>query len=190
MLAIFLAISLAKEHVTFDEKCAPRFTPNQIEVTQPAVREGLALFTATERGCATVRRFDTREYEITVFEEDVNGSTGEAPPPGLATLLAANDHKMVKRYELILNPSFKRTSETLVFDDEPNTPARMMAAAWAAELLHVDFYSRGISLPHHTRGDFQNEWHELARQLGFPRLEHLDGDDPRLARHPRVFFWR
>lgn len=190
MLALFLAITLAKDRVTFDEKCAPHFTANQIESTPPAIREGLALYTATERGCATARRFDAREYEIDVFEDDLDHSTGEAPPPGLATLLAANDHKTLKKYDLILNPSFQRNSEKVVFDDEPNTPARMMAAAWAAELLHIDFYSRGISLPHHTRNDFQDEWHELARQLGFPRLEHLDSDDPRAPRRPRILFWR
>ena len=190
MLAIFLSLSLANERITFDDKCAPHFTESQIKVSAPSVREGLAEWTSTARGCETIRRFDTREYDITVVENALEDSTGQAPPPGIATLAAAADHTKQKRYDLILNPSFKRTTETLVFHDEPNTPAQLMAAAWAAEMLHIDFYSRGISLPHHSRADFQREWRELARQLGFPRLEHDDGDSPRSSPSRRVIFWR
>lgn len=189
MLGLFLAISLANERVTFDAKCAPRFTDAQINATAPSVREGLAEWASTERGCAMIRRFDTREYEIDVIEDALETSTGEAPQPGIATLVAANDHTKVKKYELVLNPSFKTTSETLVFHDEPNEPAQLMAAAWAAEMLHIDFYSRGISLPHHSRADFQEAWREIAQQLGFPRLAHGDRDDT-ARRRAHVFFWR
>ena len=52
-----------------------------------------------------------------------------------------------------------------------------MAAAIAGEMLHVDFYSRGISLPHHQRRDFQAEWRDTARQLGYPDMKHEDDDD-------------
>lgn len=41
-------------------------------------------------------------------------------------------------------------------------------------MLHIDFYSQGIVLPHHGRADFQRAWREVARQLGFPGLEHDD----------------
>src|SRR5256885_3235759 len=139
MLAIFLAVSLANERVTFDEKCAPRFTENQINRTAPAIRDGLAEWASTERGCKMIRRFDAPEYAVDVFQDTLE-STGEAPPPGIATLVAAGDHTKVKKYEMILNPTFKPMTETLVFHDEPNTPAQLMAAAWAAEMLHVDFY--------------------------------------------------
>ena len=71
---------------------------------------------------------------------------------------------------------------------EPTTPAQVMAAAWAAEMLHIDFYSRGISLPHHSRTDFQTEWREVARQLGFPYLAHGDESDEN-HRGPKVIFW-
>jgi hypothetical protein len=39
-------------------------------------------------------------------------------------------------------------------------------------MLHVDFYSRGISLPHHQRADFQDEWRVVARELGYPEMKH------------------
>ena len=141
-----------------------------------------------------IRRLDTREYDIEVSPELLNNSTGEAPPPSIATIINAVDHSKVKSYELLLNPSFKPTTETLVFNDEPATPGQMMAAAWAAEMLHIEFYARGISLPHHSRADFQKEWRELARQLGFPRLAHGDSDDdasPAWSRQrARVIIWR
>lgn len=194
MLGLFFAMSLAHERIAFDKKdCAPRFTQNQIDASAPAVREGLQAFASTQHGCETIRRLDTREYDIEVFEQTLHNSTGEAPQPGIATIIAAADHAKTKSYEVILNPAFKRTSEILVFTDEPTAPAQFMAAAWAAELLHVDFYARGISLPHHPRPDFQEEWRELARQLGFPRLTHDDdSDDPSAAWRsgPRIIFWR
>jgi len=60
---------------------------------------------------------------------------------------------------------------------EPSTITEMMAAAWAGEMLHIAFYARGISLPHHQRADFQQEWHVMATELGFPNLAHDDGDE-------------
>jgi hypothetical protein len=64
----------------------------------------------------------------------------------------------------------------------------MMAAAWAAEMLHIDFYARGISLPHHSRSDFQSEWLIIATQLGFPNLPHEDESErpPRECRTTRT----
>jgi hypothetical protein len=191
MLALFFAISLANQRIAFDPKdCTPHF-PNEIDA--PAVRDGLRAFASTPRGCEMIRRLDTREYDVEVFEETLDNSTGEAPPPSIATIIDAADHSKVKSYELILNPSFKRTNEIVVFTDEPVTPAQMMAAAWAAEMLHIEFYARGISLPHHSRSDFQEEWREIAKQLGFPRLTHGDeADDASRPWRPRarVIFWR
>ena len=66
------------------------------------------------------------------------------------------------------------------------------AAAWAGEMLHIDYYARSISLPHHERPDFQEEWREIARQLGFPNLRHTaeDEDEPVRYPRPRVTRWR
>jgi hypothetical protein len=47
-----------------------------------------------------------------------------------------------------------------------------MSTAWAAEMLHIDFYARGIPLPHHERPDFQERWQSVASELGFPVLQH------------------
>ena len=70
--------------------------------------------------------------------------------------------------------------------NQPATPADMMAAAWAGEMLHVDFYARGISLPHHSRDDFQTEWEAVAVELGFPALRHNDEDERRYRRRGAV----
>jgi hypothetical protein len=59
-----------------------------------------------------------------------------------------------------------------------------MATAWAAEMLHIYFYSKGISLPHHTRSDFQDEWRAMARELGFPDMRH-DDEDVELSEYRR-----
>ena len=54
------------------------------------------------------------------------------------------------------------------------------------EMLHVDFYARGISLPHHQRDDFQSEWQAVAAELGFPALRHNDEDDRRSRRRGAI----
>ena len=63
-----------------------------------------------------------------------------------------------------------------------------MAAAWAAELLHIDFYSRGISLPHHQRADFQREWRAIAEELGFPTMPHGEDEEREGYGNDRVTF--
>jgi len=60
---------------------------------------------------------------------------------------------------------------------QPATAADQMAAAWAGEMLHIYFYSTGISLPHHQRADFQQEWHLMAAELGLPNMPHADDDE-------------
>ena len=94
-------------------------------------------------------------------------------------MVAATDHTKTKAYDLILNPTFGLPKGVLSLSGEPSTPADMMAAAWAAEMLHIDFYARGISLPHHQRDDFQTEWEAVAAELGFPTLRHNDEDERR-----------
>ena len=62
-----------------------------------------------------------------------------------------------------------------------------MAAAWAAEMLHIDFYARGIALPHHERDDFQERWMAVAGQLGFGRMTHgMEHDDRSSERDPVI----
>lgn len=186
----FFVILLAAERVHFDDHLAPQFTAHQLSATSAATRGGLELWAATERGRNEIRRFETSEYEITVVEDRIDSASGEAPQPSIATLLGANDRAKLKSYELVLNPEFRPAVEaTTMSHGEPTTPAQAMAAAWAAEMLHIDFYSRGISLPHHSRADFQEEWREVARQLGFPYLAHGDESDDHHP-GPKVIFWR
>jgi hypothetical protein len=186
-LTLFV-ILLAAERVHFDDHLKPQFTSHQISATSAATRGGFEQWAATERGRDEIRRFDTGEYQIIVLEDRIDSASGEAPQPGIATLLGANDRAKLKTYELVLNPEFRPAVEaTVMSSGEPTTPAQVMAAAWAAEMLHIDFYSRGISLPHHSRADFQEEWREVARELGFPYLAH--GDDSDNHHGPRVIFW-
>ncbi|MGZ8853384.1 MAG: hypothetical protein ACXW2X_08305, partial [Thermoanaerobaculia bacterium] len=116
-------------------------------------------------------------------------SPGRAPQPGIATLVSAGDRAKLKSYAIILNPTFFRvTKDQAPYPNEPHTAADVMAAAFAAEMLHVDFYSRGISLPHHERADFQREWRTIAAELGMDGLRH-DDDDERDRRGPVVQFF-
>jgi hypothetical protein len=192
VLCLLCPFILAGERVRFDENIRPQFTANQMQTVSAATRAGLAKWAATEHGRKLIARFSTNEYEITVTEDLHEISPGRAPQPGIAALIAADDRKKVKTYRIILNPTFFQVSKDQApFPDEPATPADVMAAAFGAEMLHIDFYSHGISLPHHERPDFQREWRAIAEELGMPGLRHeeydeLDSDRPRLA--PRVQF--
>jgi hypothetical protein len=182
---VFFAFLLAGERIQFDEQLRPQFTAGQISGSAAATRSGMERWGATERGRALIRKFDTHECEVIVSEEPVENGSGKAPQPGAATLLGMGK---TKTFTLILNPTFKPPIEVeRVSHDEPYTPAEVMSAAWAAEMLHIDFYSRGISLPHHGRADFQKEWREVAIELGFPNLTHGDESEKRA---PRVIIWR
>jgi hypothetical protein len=155
----------------------PRFTDHQILNSALETRTGLVRWAETESGRALISRFNAREYEIDVAEDGGEEGAGRAPQPGLATLVAASDHASVKRYVLILNPDFRVPKGRNVFPSaQPLTQTDMMAAAWAGEMLHVDYYSRGISLPHHSRPDFQEEWRAVARELGYPDMKHEDDE--------------
>ena len=181
---------LAGERVRFDQNSKPIFSTRQIGSTAPATRAGFERWASTARGRQLVRRFDRNEYSIQIFEQTIDGGSGEAPPPGIATMMAADDRTKVKTYVLILNPTFAPPMNTTLIFNDPSTPADVMAVTWAAEMLHIDFYSRGITLPPHSRGDFQSEWREIAAQLGFPELKHGDDEDIGYRRRPRVIFWR
>jgi len=174
---------LAGERVEFDAHLRPQYTQHQIEVVSDATRTGLALWARTEQASKLIQRFSTSEYAI-VVEEDLNEpSPGRAPQPGIAALMAAPDHSRKKTYSMVLNPSFFRvTKDQAHFADEPGSPADVMAAAFAAEMLHIDFYADGVPLPHHERADFQERWLAVAEQLGLPNTEHGEEGEERERR--------
>lgn len=178
-------IHLAGERVAFDAEGHPRFTARQRDLTSEAVREGLEKWAATPSGRSLIARFNSGPYRVMV-DDRPDVAVGRAPEPGMATLLAANDPHQTKTYSVILSPKPKlEIGATPIRSDEAIEPSDVMAAAWAAELLHVDFYARGVPLPHHDRRDFQKAWRTVAEELGFPMLKHGDdSEDPR----PRVRF--
>ncbi|SRR6266516_4877984 len=172
------AFILAGERVVFDGGGHPQFSEKQIRETAAEVRSGFARWAATPNGRRLIARFNGREYAIVIAEDAWEEGAGRAPQPALATLVAANDHAAVKGYVVIINPEFRMTKGRNVFpSSQPATQTDMMAAALAGEMLHVDFYSRGISLPHHGRSDFQREWRAIARELGYPDMKHEDDDE-------------
>jgi hypothetical protein len=191
VLCLLCPFILAGERVRFDEHVRPQFTANQVQNVSAATRLGLAQWAATEHGRKFIRKFSSSEYQIVVVEDVHEPSPGRAPQPGLAILLAAEDRRKMKPYDIILNPTFFQVSKDQApFPDEPATPADVMAAAFGAEMLHIDFYSRGISLPHHERPDFQREWRAIAAELGMPGLRHEEYDERDYGRRraPLVHF--
>ncbi len=177
-LVILSVLILAGEPVRFSADLRPRFTDNQIRNSTAATRDGLAKWAATEHGRKLIERFRPREHRVVIIEDATEGGAGRAPQPGLATLIAATDHSTAKGYELILNPSFFRIPDGMTpLPNQAITPADMMAAAWAGEMLHISFYAQGISLPHHHRADFQREWRVMAAELGMAAMEHDDDAD-------------
>jgi len=177
------AFVLAGEHVGFDAGLRPLFSDRQVRQTTPEVRAGLARWAATPNGRRLIARFNGREYAIVIAEDVYEEGPGRAPQPALATLVASSDHRALKTYTVIINPAFRLAQGRNIFPTgQPRTQTDMMAAAFAGEMLHVDFYSRGISLPHHQRSDFQDEWRAVARELGYPDMKHED-DDERAVRY-------
>jgi hypothetical protein len=174
---------LASEPIAFDSNQTPHFSANQILHSAEATRAGLVKWAATQRGRQLIAYFTSGEYRITVSEEAVEDGVGSAPQPGLATLAAANNPAALKSYDLVLNPQpFSIPKGMVPLPGQPATAADVMAVAWAAEMLHIYFYSRGISLPHHQRDDFQDEWRVIAAELGFPTITHDDAEEPRPVR--------
>ncbi|HEY2321349.1 MAG TPA: hypothetical protein VGJ82_00670 [Thermoanaerobaculia bacterium] len=176
--ALIYGIVLAGEPVRFDANQKIAFTDAQLHATSAATREGLVRFAATPDGRRMLRHFATAEYTIIVSESDDDSEVASAPEPGIATLIAANDHSILKKYAIVLHPvAFSLPDGATALPNQATTPADQMAAAWAAELLHIDFYARGISLPHHQRADFQREWRTIANELGFPGMLHGEDDE-------------
>ena len=173
-LAVLCTIYLASESVRFDDRSRPTFSAHQVESTSASTRDGLVKWAATAEGRAIIARLKGDGHEVTIVEDVNEPAAGRAPQPSPGVLLAAKDEKQLKRYELILNPSIAALYNNPAALDlgYPRTPADVMAAAWAAEMLHIDFYASGISLPHHDRQDFQRRWLNVAGQLGFGRMTH------------------
>ncbi len=189
LAAIVYGIVLAGEPVRFDANHNVAFTEAQVRATSTATREGLLRFAATQEGRRLLRHFGTSEYTIVVVESADDSEVASAPEPGIATLVAASDHSIPKKYEIVLHPiPFSLPEGATALPNQATTPADQMAAAWAAELLHIDFYSRGISLPHHQRADFQREWHDIASELGFPGMLHGEDDERSGVSTGRVIF--
>jgi hypothetical protein len=183
------AFVLAGEPLTFDAALRPRFSEGQLRLSAPSTRAGLARWAATPNGQRMLAYFNTDEFSVMVIEDTQESGAGRAPQPGLATLIAAAKHGTLKRYDLILNPAYGAGNGFEAVPGEPSTPGDMMAVAWAAEMLHIYYYSKGISLPHHERADFQGEWHEVAAELGFPSLRHDGREAPDVSRRARVTYW-
>ena len=162
---------VAGQPVLFDEVLDPQFSTLQVRSTARSTRAGFARWAQTQEGRRLVQRFRTGEYEVEIIEDHEEGSPGRAPEPGIATMLAAADHHKTKRYQLILNPTlaeqYRGTPEAGGI-----TEVDVMAATWAGEMLHIEFYADGIALPHHERDDFQERWTRVARQLGLPNFAH------------------
>ena len=172
VLSLSLAFVLGGEPVAFDANLIPRFTPSQIEHSRAATRDGMILWAMTAQGRRLIEHFRAPEYRIVVIESDDESGAGRAPQPSLATLMAAGVASKTKTYELILNPSDYRRPRDVTEIAGPRTAAEVMAAAWAGEMLHIYYYSQGISLPHHNREDFQERWREVAEELGWPEMRH------------------
>lgn len=185
------AFLLAGEPIVIDVQGRAGFTANQMRHSADAVRGGFLKWAATPHGQETIARFNAREFAVAIEEDATEAGMGRAPQPALGTLVAAGDHGKRKSYTLILNPNFDLPRGFIPMRGEPANAADLMAAAWAGEMLHIDYYARGISLPHHEREDFQEEWREIARELGFPNLPHAAEDEERpLYARPQVLRWR
>jgi hypothetical protein len=176
---VIVRLLIAGEQTRFDGSFKPQFTQHQIENTSDATRIGLAKWAATPHGRKLIEFFQATGCEITVVEDDAERGIGRAPEPGIATLVAASTHpSQRKSFEIILNPAYYRLPKGMLpLPGQPGSPADAMAIAWAGEMLHIYFYAHGISLPHHARADFQEEWQAVAAELGMATVPHDDDDE-------------
>ena len=174
-LAVLFVIYLSSESVRFDAQQRPVFSAHQIATTASSTRAGLTKWAATAEGRAIIGRMRGDDREVTIVEDDREIGVGRAPQPDTNTLLAAKDERQVKQYRLILNPKLAAQYNHPAAIDLgfPRSAADVMAAAWAAEMLHIDFYARGITLPHHDRADFQERWQLVVAAMGMPRVDHM-----------------
>lgn len=169
---VMSALMMANEPVWFDNYERPQFTANQTTQTAAATRDGVARWAQTPHGRMLLARLNPREFQVTIVEDPWEEGAGKAPQPGLATLLAAPNHAVMKSYEIILNPMYGNYARAGSIRGMPSSQSDLTSLACAGEMLHVEFYARGISLPHHSRDDFQREWREIANELGFPTVPH------------------
>lgn len=168
---------LAGESILFPgDLRRPQFTALQLSKSAEATRAGFVRWARTLEGQAIIRRFRLGDCAVIVREDREEPSIGRAPQPGFMTLLAAHDRSVYKEYELILNPAIAAgyVNSTSIDLGLPRSATDAMAVAWAAEMLHIDFYADGVPLPHHERADFQERWLAVAEQLGLPNTEHGD----------------
>jgi hypothetical protein len=181
MLPALFAIYLASESIRFDADLLPRFSEQQVASTSRSTREGLVKWAATAEGRSIIAKLVRDEYEVTIVEDANERGVGRAPQPATAMLVAYDKRNLLKRYRLVVNPSIaaQYDNPAAISLGHPRTAADVMAAAWAAEMLHIDFYARGIPLPHHERDDFQQRWLTVASQLGFPMMEHGTKEEER-----------
>ncbi len=167
---------LAGERTRFDSNLTPQFTANQIQNTAEATRAGLAKWAATEHGRKLIEYFTSHACEITVIEDSSESGVGRAPQPGIATLIANRSQR--KAYEMSLNPAYYNLPQGMTpLPNQPANAADAMAIAWAGEMLHIYFYAQGISLPHHQRSDFQDQWQAVAAELEMGAVRHDDDDE-------------
>lgn len=178
------SILIAGEGVRFDAGLRPQFTARQIAGSSEATRAGLAQLAATEHGRKLIEYFNNAEFQVSVTEDTSEDGVGRAPQPGIATLVAATDHSKTKEFDLLLNPAFFRTlpKGMAPLPNQPSSAADVMALAWAGEMLHIYFYAQCISLPHHAREDFQDDWQTIVTELGMPTMTHDDGDERAVMR--------
>jgi hypothetical protein len=178
MHVLLAAVLLAGEPVALDDDARPHFTEHQIEATASCTREGFAMWAATPQGKEILAKFRGEERDVRVIESADEPGVGRAPQPGFATLLEFSDAPKRKQYDLVLNPALAREydNKRAIALGLPKTSAEVMAVAWAAEMLHIDFYAGGILLPHHQRADFQERWLSVSGALGFPLVRHDSGD--------------
>ena len=171
-------ILLGGERIRIGADSTIEFTASQIRRSEAATRAGLMRWAATAQGRRLLAAFAKNQDKIVVIEDRAEEGAGRAPQPGMATLLAATDPAQMKVYELVLNPApVVLPKGATPLPNQPATTEDFVALAWAAELLHISFYARGIPLPHHQRPDFQEQWLEIATQLGFPTSKHGEEDE-------------
>jgi hypothetical protein len=174
-----VVLLLAGEQLHIDNHFGPQFSSHQMQNTAEATRIGLARWAATVHGRKILEYFAATGCEIEVIEDDAERGIGRAPEPGIATLVAASTHRLQhKRFEIILNPTYYRVPKDMFpLAGQPGNTADAMSIAWAGEMLHIYFYAHGISLPHHPRADFQEEWRAVATELGMGTVPHDDDDE-------------
>src|SRR5688500_11178672 len=141
--AAILAFSLwlAGEPVSFDRDDVPRFTQAQVARTSIHTRVGLVRWANTGQGRSLLEYFRSLGCEIIVVESAREDGIGRAPQPGLATLVAAGQGKGRQAYQLILHPHTFHIKSNLKLHHQPETRSDLMTVAWAAEMLHIYFYS-------------------------------------------------